>query len=132
MDPSEFPVKGIRWRGWSNETLVAIQEKSRPVLLFVADPNTPDWPSLKAVFTEMSLNEKLRHLVHQHYIALMIDAGALPEQLRVLGAGDRFHIAVLSPYGLTPLVTTDATMGSPGDVVSELAMILEALLGVWR
>lgn len=132
MDTSESPGKGILWRGWSNETLVAIQKKNRPLLLFVADPNTPDWPSLKAVFQEMPLNEKLRDLLHQHHIALLIEADALPEQLRLLGAGDRFHIAVLSPHGLTPMVTTDATTGSPGAVVSELALILETLLGVWR
>jgi len=132
MDSSEFPEKGILWRGWSDETLLAIREKDRPVLLFVANPNTPDWPAIKAVFKEMPRNEKLRNLLHQHFIALFIKVNALPELLRLLGAGDRFHIAVLSPYGLTPMVTTDATAGSPGSVVSELVRILETLLDAWR
>ena len=132
MNTSEFPEKGILWRGWNDETLLAIQEKDRPVLLFVANPNTPDWPALKAVFKEMPRNEKLRNLLHRHFIALFIEATDLPELLRDLGAGDRFHIAVLSPYGLTPMVTTDATTGSPASVVSELALILETLLGAWR
>ena len=132
MDAHQFPEKGILWRGWSDETLIAIREKSRPVLLFVADPNTPDWPSLEEVFKEMPLNEKLRKILHADCIALLIEAHALPEQLRLLGAGSRFHIAVLSPYGLTPMVTTDATGGRPGDVVAEIALILERLTDVWR
>ena len=132
MDASKFQDKGIVWRGWSNETLVAVQENNRPVLLFVADPNTPDWPSLKAVFKEMPLNEKLRELLVEDFIALFIEARDLPEQLRLLGASSRFHIAVLSPYGLTPMVTINATVGSPGDVVRELACGLHNLRVTFR
>jgi hypothetical protein len=35
----EFPDKGILWRDWNDDTLRIIQEKNRPVLLFVADPD---------------------------------------------------------------------------------------------
>src|SRR6516165_4973480 len=41
---SEFPDKGILWRGWTEETLSFINEKQMPVLLFIADPNSPVWP----------------------------------------------------------------------------------------
>jgi hypothetical protein len=42
----EFPDKDILWRDWNDDTLRIIQEKNRPVLLFVADPNPFVWPIL--------------------------------------------------------------------------------------
>jgi len=42
----EFPDKGILWRDWNDDTLRIIQEKNRPVLLFVADPDPFVWPFL--------------------------------------------------------------------------------------
>jgi hypothetical protein len=37
MPVPQFPEYGILWRGWSEETLSAIESKKWPVLLFVAD-----------------------------------------------------------------------------------------------
>jgi hypothetical protein len=37
MPVPQFPEYGILWRGWSEETLSAIENKKWPVLLFVAD-----------------------------------------------------------------------------------------------
>jgi len=129
---SEFPDKGILWRGWTEETLSFINEKQMPVLLFIADPNSPVWPFLREIFKEMPKNGKLRQLLHETYPALYIETDALPDELKLLGAGATYHIAILSPYGLTPMATMDPVTGKPSDVVNELVAILERLLAAWR
>jgi len=131
---AEFPDEGegILWRGWDEETLALIQEKGLPVLLFVADPKALAWPFLKAVFQAMPANAKLRELLHERYPALFIEADALPEELKLLGAGSRYHIAVLSPAGLTPMITIDPVHGAPAEVVAEIVRILQRLDEVWR
>ena len=58
VSPSEFPDKGILWRGRNDITLSIINEKQWPVLLFVADTDPVVWPFLRAVFKEMPLNTK--------------------------------------------------------------------------
>jgi hypothetical protein len=80
----------------------------------------------------MPTNAKLRALLHEFFIAMFIEADALPAHLKDLGAGSRYHIAVLSPHGLTPLVTIDPVSGSPEDVVGDIVLILERLADVWR
>ena len=132
MSESQFPEQGILWRGWNEETLELIREKGLPVLLFVADPDAFAWPFLKAVFKAMPANAKLRELLHQRYPALFIEADALPEEQKLLGAGSRYHIAVLSPSGLTPMITIDPVHGAPTEVVAEIARILQRLDEVWR
>lgn len=132
MSESQFPEAGILWRGWSDETLSAIAEKQRPVLLFVADPDPFIWPFLQEIFHAMPANAKLRALLHKCFLTLFIKADELPEQLKELGAGSAYHIAVLSPYGLTPMVTIDPVNGKPVDVVAGIVSALERLAGVWR
>ncbi len=132
MSESDFPGEGILWRGWNEETLALIQQKGLPVLLFVADPNALAWPFLKAVFRAMPASARLRELLHERYPALFLEADALPEELKLLGAGDRYHIAVLSPAGLTPMITIDPVHGAPAEVVAEIVRILERLDEVWR
>jgi len=132
MSESQFPGEGILWRGWNEETLALIQQRGLPVLLFVADPDAFAWPFLKAVFKAMPENAKLRGFLHERYPALFIKADALPEELQALGAGSRYHIAVLSPAGLTPMVTIDPVHGVPSEVVDEIVRILERLDEVWR
>ncbi len=128
MSTLEFPEKGIVWRGWNHETLSLINQKQKPVLLFVADPDPVVWPFLREIFREMPKNTKLRNLLHESYPALFIKADALPEELKALGAGSSYHIAVLSPFGLTPLVTFNPVSGNPSEVVNEIVAILERLL----
>jgi hypothetical protein len=132
MSESQFPGEGILWRGWNDETLALIQQRGLPVLLFVADPDAFAWPFLKAVFKAMPANAKLRGFLHERYPALFIEANALPEELKALGAGSRYHIAVLSPAGLTPMITIDPVHGVPSEVVAEIVRILERLDEVWR
>ena len=132
MSTPQFPDEGILWREWSDETLKAIDERKWPVLLFVADPDPLVWPFLREIFKEMPANAKLRALLHESIPALFIKLDALPPMLKELGAGSRYHIAVLSPYGLTPLVTIDPMAGKPAEVVNEIVRILERLGDVWR
>ena len=132
MPTPRLPEEGILWRGWSDETLKAIDEKGRPVLLFVADTDPLVWPFLREIFKEMPTNARLRALLHDFYPALYIEANALPELLKELGAGSRYHIAVLSPHGLTPMITFDAISGKPASVANEIVAVLERLLDVWR
>jgi hypothetical protein len=128
----QFPDDGILWRGWGEETLRLIQEKAYPVLLFVADPDPMVAPFLTALFRAMPGNSKLRALLHERFPALLLRADAVPEELELLGAGSRYHVAVLSPAGLTPMVTIDPVHGAPEAIVAEIVRILERLDAVWR
>lgn len=132
MSETQFPEKGILWHGWSDETLSSIEDKKRPVLLFVADPDPIVWPFLREIFKEMPANAKLRAFLHEFFLALLIEADALPEHLKQLGAGSRYHIAILSPHGLTPMVTIDPASGKPAQVVDEIVLTLERLIQVWH
>lgn len=129
--PPQFPEHGILWRGWNDETLRLIQEKGFPVLIFIADPHAFEWPLLKAVFKEMPTNARLCELLHEFCPALFLRADELPDDLTMLGAGSRYHIAVLSPYGLTPMVRFNPASGSTPNIVNEIVQILERLIEAW-
>jgi hypothetical protein len=131
MSP-EFPDRGILWRGWEDETLRIINEKQQPVLLFVADTDPFVWPFLRETFKAMPNNIKLRDLLHARCLALYIEADKFPEELKLLGAGSRCHIAILSPYGLTPLMTIDPMGGKPTEIVERIVLVLERILENWR
>lgn len=131
-DEPQFPDAGILWRGWSEETLREIAQRGQPVLLFVADPDPFVWPFLREVFKAVPANAALRPLLHESFIPLLIKADELPIELSALGAGSRYHIAILSPYGLTPMVTVNPVHGSPAEVVDEIALILERLATTWH
>jgi hypothetical protein len=127
----DFPDKGILWRGWNDDTLVLIQEKNRPVLLFVADPDPFVWPFLREIFKAMPANARLRDLLSDFYPAVFIEADSISPDLKALGAGSNYHIAVLSPHGLTPMVTIEIQR-RPEEVVRAIVEILERLVDVWR
>jgi hypothetical protein len=63
---------------------------------------------------------------------LYVEAAALPDELKLPGAGTDYHVAVLSPYGMTPLVTFGVVTGKPADLVAEIVLVLERLLETWR
>jgi hypothetical protein len=128
----DFPDEGILWRGWNDDTLRIIQEKNRPVLLFVADADPFVWPFLREIFKAMPGNARLRDLLSDFYLALFIEADSIPPDLKALGAGSNYHIAVLSPHGLTPMVTIDPVSGKPAEVVNKIVLILERLIDIWR
>ncbi len=132
QDEPHFPNGGILWRGWSDETRREIAERDRPVLVFVADRDAFVWPFLKEIFKAMPANAKLRTLLHETFVALFIKADELPEELKDLGAGSSYHIAIVSPYGLTHLVTFDPVHGNPDEVVAEITQVLERLAETWN
>jgi hypothetical protein len=124
QDDPQFPAGGILWRGWIDETLRLIAERGQPVLLFIADPDPFVWPFLREIFKAMPANTTLRELLHETCTPLFIKVDELPIELNVLGAGSLYHIAILSPYGFTPMVTFNPVHGKPAEVVSEIAAIL--------
>ena len=136
MSPSdppeqEFPRDGILWRGWNVETLQLVAQRERPVLLFVADTDPQVWPFLREAFKAMPANARLRELLHEFYTPLYIEALALPPDLKAFGAGSRYHIAVLSPYGFTPLVWIDV-LRAPDQVIATIVDTLERMQDAWR
>ena len=126
-----FPSSGILWRDWAEETLRLIQQRERPVLLFVADPDPLIWPFLRETFNAMPANARLRELLHEFYTPLYIEARALPDDLKAFGAGNRYHVAVLSPYGFTPLIWVNI-LRPPDDVIASIVDTLERLADSWR
>ena len=127
-----FPDKGILWRVWNDDTRLEIAQRKWPVLLFVMDRKPIIGPCLKQILGDMPANAKLRELLRKHYPALLIEADSVPVELAGLGAGSRYHIAVLSPYGLTPLITVDPMKGTAAEIIDEIVMILERLVDAWR
>src|ERR1700758_4081751 len=127
----KLPDNGILWRGWNEETLRLVQQRERPVLLFVADPDPLVFPFLRETFKAMPGSARLRALLHEFYTPLYIEARALPDDLKAFGAGSRYHVAVLSPYGFTPLVWIDVQR-TPGKVIATIVDALERLADAWR
>ena len=127
----ELPDSGILWRGWNEDTLRLVQERERPVLLFVADPDPAVFPFLRETFKAMPANARLRELLHEFYTPLYIEARSLPDDLKAFGAGSRYHVAVLSPYGFTPLVWIDVQR-TPDEVIATIVDALERLADAWR
>jgi hypothetical protein len=93
----DFPDKGILWRGWNDDTLRIIQQKNRPVLLFVADTDPFVWPFLKEIFKAMPANARLRELLNDFYPAMFIKADSIPPDLKALGVGSNYHIGCCRP-----------------------------------
>jgi hypothetical protein len=127
----EHPDEGILWRGWNEETLRLIAERERPVLLFVADPDPLVWPFLRETFKAMPADARLRELLREFYTPLFIEAHALPDDLKAFGAGSRYHVAVLSPYGFTPMVWVNV-LSTPEKVIATIVDTLERMQDAWR
>ena len=132
MSTADFPDAGIRWHRWSEETVKAILEKNRPVLLFVADSDGTVYPFLREILRAMPRNARLRELLHRDFMALCVEKAEIPgNEVGLADAGRRYHIAILSPSGLTPLVTFSLTRKTPTDTVREIVEVLEKLLASW-
>lgn len=128
----EFPKDGILWRKWGKEAVDEILAKDRPVLLFVADSDPVVFPFLREIFRAMPKSEKLRALLHDEMIGLFLEVGAVPEnEVGLYGAGRHYHLAVLSPSGLTPLVTFNVVRGNPEKLVEEIVEVLNRLIARW-
>ena len=127
----EFPKEGILWRSF-DDTINLLKEKARPVLVFVMDHDGLHWPFLREVFSAMPKNEKLRSLLNGPCAAMLLQGDSIPEYMAALGAGGAYHIAVLSPAGLTPMVTYNHVTGKPDELVEKIATALEKLAPIWN
>ena len=126
----ELPKDGILWRGY-DDTLTEINEKARPVLAFVMDYDGTRWPFLREILRAMPKNEKLRNLLDGPCAAMLLQANCMPEYMAALGAGGAYHIAVLAPTGLTPMVTFNYVTGQPEALIDEIARVVEAIASLW-
>ena len=127
----EFSKDGILWHAWNDDTIRMIEKRNRPVLLFVANPDPLIEPFLNGVLRAMPLNEKLRDLLHHFYTALMVHSDSMPEYFKELGAGSQYNIAILSPTGLTPMVTIDPIWGKPEEIVEAILTVLQNLQDIY-
>jgi hypothetical protein len=123
---------GIIWLRWEPASLDLIAEKHRPVFLFVGDLDPVVAPHLQALLRAMPKNETLRRLLHHEFPALFIEAGTtVPEELATFGAGSAYHVALLSPEGLTPLFTFNPVHDNADELAGTIADALERLVGIW-
>jgi hypothetical protein len=134
LDPlrPEFksPKDGILWRSY-DDTITILNEKTRPVLAFVMDYDGTRWPFLREILRAMPKNEKLRNLLDGPCVAMLLKADSMPEYMAALGAGRDYHIAILSPAGLTPLEIFNYVTGKPETLVEKIASDLEAIASLW-
>jgi hypothetical protein len=121
---------GIRWRDYDG-IIRLLKEKPRPVLVFVLDNDGTRFPFLREILSAMPRNEKLRTLLNGSCAAMLLKSDSMPGYMRDLGAGSSYHLAILSPAGLTPLVTFDYVTGQPEKLVKEIANALEAVSKSW-
>jgi hypothetical protein len=129
-DGVDYRDRGILWLRYDDTTLDFIAKKGRPVFVFVGDRDPLIAPALSALLRAMPHDARLRELLHAEFPALFLEAGETPEYLAALGAGSAFHVAVLAPAGLTPLVTIDVIRDTDA-VVAQIVQVLEALVGIW-
>lgn len=123
----QLPDDVICWRKWNEETLKYLQDRKRPILLFVADTHPMVFPFLGALFNAMPANAKLRNQLKEDFPAVFIEAEELPDYLRGLGAGSAYHVAILSPNGFTPIAMIDHMSAAPEELVNQIALVLENL-----
>jgi len=121
---------GILWQDYDG-TIRLLKEKARPVLLFVLDQDGTRFPFLREILAAMPRNEKLRTLLNGSCTAMLLKPDSMPEYMQDLGAGSNYHLAILSPAGLTPLVTFDYMTGHTEKLVEEIAKVLEAVSRSW-
>ncbi|MGH6979843.1 MAG: hypothetical protein ACREFC_01420 [Stellaceae bacterium] len=131
--PHNFPADGILWRRWVKADVEEIQRRGQPVLMFVAERNPlfHALPFLNAVFNAMPRSDTLRALLHVSCVPLFIESGERPCELTAFGAGERYHVAILSPL-FDPLMTFDPVSGDPDRVVGDIAAALERIVAARR
>jgi len=121
---------GILWRSY-DDILALLNERTRPVLAFVSDRDGTRSIFLREIFKALPKNEKLRNVLNGPCGAMLLEADSLPEDLAALGAGSQYHIAVLAPAGLTPLVVFNYVTKNPDALAAEIATVLEKLAPHW-
>ncbi len=126
----EFPEDGILWRSY-DAAIDLLNERTRPVLAFVVDHDGTRWPFLREILRAMPKNEKLRGLLNGPCVAMLLEVDSMPEYMGDLGAGSDYHIAILSPAGLTAMRIFNYVTGEPEALVETIAAALEAIAPLW-
>lgn len=126
----DFPKDGILWRSF-DDTIVLLNERTRPVLAFVADYDAGSWPFLRQIFSTMPKNDKLVALLNGPCVAMLLQADSIPEYLTTLGAGSGYHIAVLSPAGFTTMARFDHITGDPDTLIENIVDVLDRLAPIY-
>ena len=121
---------GVLWRSF-DETVILLNERTRPVLAFVLDHGAIDWPFLREILGALPKNEKLRVLLDGPCVAMLLHAGSIPEYLATLGSGSGYHVAILSPAGFTTMVRFDHITGDPDSLVEKIVDVLERLAPIY-
>jgi len=98
---------------------------SAGVVLFVAGL------ILREIFKTLPEHAELRHVLNGPCLPMLLKADALPPYLKELGAGQSYHIAILSPAGLTPLAIFDHVTGDPKSLATNIADCLEKVSRLW-
>jgi hypothetical protein len=62
---------------------------------------------------------------------MLLEADSMPEYMDDLGAGSDYHIAILSPAGLTAMRVFDYVTGEPEALVEKIAAAMEAIAPLW-
>lgn len=130
MSKSEFPKDGILWQSY-DATITLLNERTRPVLAFVLDYDGICWPFLREIFRAMPKNQNLRNLLDGPCAAMLLKADSMPEYMATLGAGSNYHIAILSPAGLTPMASFDYVTAEPEALVERIVSAIEAIAPFW-
>ena len=79
----------------------------------------------------MTKNEKLRSLLNGPCAAMLLEVDSMPEYMGDPGAGSDYHIAILSPAGLTAMRIFNYVAGEPEALVEKTASALEAIAPLW-
>jgi hypothetical protein len=130
MPEFDFPKVGILWRSYE-DTIILLNERTRPVLAFVMDYDGTCWPFLREILRAMPKNEKLRHLLGGPCAAMLLKADSMPKYMAALGAGSDYHIAILAPAGLTTLQIFNYETSNPEALVEKIAGSLEVIAPLW-
>ena len=127
---SEFPKDGILWRGHA-ETMAELERHPRLILVFIYDEQALEWPLFRAIFAAMPRNEKLRKILNGPCLPMFLRTGEIPDDLKALGAGESYHIAILGTDGLVPMATFSAATGNPNALVATIADMLEKVAPIF-
>jgi hypothetical protein len=126
---SELSGEGIIWKSY-DQTVELLKENPPPIFAFVLDYDGTRWPFLRAIFEALPKNEKLRDLLSNACIPMLLQADSLPAPLAELGPFgpvEGYHLAILSPVGLIPLKTFDYVTRDPALLVAEIADALDQI-----
>src|SRR5215213_10250037 len=100
-----LPTAAIAWLPWSAESFARAQMKRKPVLLSLA----PSWcPHTRHMDASTYSDETVASLVHEHFVAIRVDADRRPD------IGERYS---LGGWPTTAFLTPDGDLLGGGTFV---------------